>query len=81
MNIYKVERTDTVGYDEFDSFIIIAPSLDIARETNPRGEPVDNGSFSSWVSRKDIDSLEITRIGVADEDQQPGIVLASYNAG
>ena len=81
MNIFKVERTDKVGYDEYDSFVIIAESENEARVTDPSGKPVEDSIFSSWVKVRDLDKLIVTLIGVANEDQEPGIVLTSFNAG
>lgn len=34
-----------------------------------------------WVCGKDINSLNVTLIGVAVNDTEPGIVIASFNAG
>ena len=33
-----------------------------------------------WVNPEDIDKIKVTCIGVANEDQEKGIVLASFNA-
>jgi hypothetical protein len=32
MNLYKLERTDSCGYDEYDSMIVAAPNLRIVME-------------------------------------------------
>ena len=53
MYLYKLERTDSWSYDEYDSAIVAAPTEQDARLMNPDGEGV------YWVDgewkRKDRD--------------------------
>lgn len=37
MNLYLLERQDDVGYDEFDSIVVAAPSERAARAIRPPG--------------------------------------------
>lgn len=72
MNLYKVERTDSIDYDEYDSAVIAAESEDEARSTPP-------AKYSTWSAP--IESLQITLIGVAKEGTFPGVIVSSFNAG
>jgi len=36
---------------------------------------------SSWINFKDINQLSVEYIGEASEEQERGVVLASFNAG
>ena len=69
MKIYLVEENDSVGYDEYDSIVVIAESeekaIEIAKETCY--------NFGN--------NLSLTDLGIAHEDQSTGCVLASFNAG
>lgn len=57
MNIYKVSRTDTIGYDEYDSFVIACKDEETARNTYPStfmsGKDDD---FGKWNGKEFIDS-------------------------
>ena len=72
LNLYLVERPDRPGWDEFDSFVVAAATVEEARQTRP-------GSYGGWA--RDIATLKVTLVGVAVADVKPGIVLASFNAG
>jgi len=85
MNIYKVETIFNVSYDEYDSFVCIAVSEQEAREMHPDGPTKRNPEYkralSTWVDFAQINSLKVTLIGVANDNQNKGIVLSSFNAG
>lgn len=89
MNIYKVTWNDgDVGYDQYDSFIVIAGSEDEARSTHPSdfvgdfiSEEQAFGCDVSWCSYADRHELKVELIGTALEDQHKGVVLSSFNAG
>lgn len=38
MNIYLVDRLESIGYDQYDSFVTIAENEDEARQTHPNPE-------------------------------------------
>ena len=86
MYIFLVQRTDKVGYDEYDSFICVANSESQARLMNPNYNEIENNLYfnfdypyiSDWV--KNPNSLVVTKIGKADSNQ-PRVILSSYNAG
>tara|TARA_R110000824_G_scaffold153443_2_gene325095 strand:+ start:171 stop:422 length:252 start_codon:yes stop_codon:yes gene_type:complete len=83
MKIYKIERRDDVGYDEFDSMIVAADSEDDAKSIHPYGDasfPCWNNDYGSWVRKEEIDTLlKIWCIG--ETELKKGVILASFNAG
>jgi hypothetical protein len=97
MNIYKVEQDWNNGYDTYSDFVCIAENEQAARETHPSEYVTHNkdgkwyGTYSrggeyeqdgsDWVSFDEIGRLEVTLIGVANADQNKGVVCASFHAG
>jgi hypothetical protein len=91
MNIYKVSRTDTVGWDQYDAFVCIAETEEAARNMHPYEDDHDDiwdipdtyddgyRRNTGWVKRKEIGTLKIEHIGTADG--LPGIILSSFCAG
>lgn len=96
MKIYKVERTDSWGYDDYDSFICVAPTPEAAQWMMPdeyyiRKEDGLYFQFSDGTEKKEdgpnwspwatnISDIKVTEIGEAYSDNAE-IILASYNAG
>jgi len=96
-NIYLVKRTDPGGYDEWDSFVVIATDETEARYTYPDPYHRWDHLHLGWVmvfqdgSTKpcskyhgwvdDPEQLEVTKIGVADYTPENPVILASFNAG
>lgn len=81
MNIYKVERTDSVDYDEYDSFVIIAETESVARYTHPAGYDIEDAArgSNSWpVLPEDI---IVTLIGRSAGGIPAGVICVSFNAG
>lgn len=73
MNLYLLEREDDIGYDEFDSIVVAAPTEQAARAIRPRG---------GWVYGEawdDAEKLTCTNIGTTHLPS--GIVHESFNAG
>lgn len=81
MNIYKVERTDNVDYDEYDSFVIIAETESVARYTHPNGCDIEDAGLSgnSWPVMPE--DLMVTFVGRVDGNTIVGVICASFNAG
>lgn len=93
MNIYLVSRTDSIGYDEYDSFIIACKDEETARNTYPSN--FMNNEFAVWNGENYVDSsgypesgcwvdnpkkLEVKLLGKAAKGVN-GILCASFNAG
>lgn len=70
MKLFLLSRTDNVGYDEYDAFLVRAKTEEEARQlANPKG------SWSSWTTPENITCEIISNRGVA------GVIIASFNAG
>lgn len=89
MNIYLVSRTDKFSWDDYDSFVCVAPdektALDIIPDTDTENplfyENIDTSgftfSFGSWTGPN---HRKCELIGIANE-AKIRIVCASFNAG
>ena len=95
IKLWLIKRTDPIGYDEFDSMIVAAPTEEEARTYHPngvtRGYKKDgyweykylNSSYyppPSWYGWGRIEDLEVSYLGTTDREIQ-GVILASFNAG
>ena len=94
MKIFKVERTDSIDYDDYDGFVCVAESEEQARWMTPdpefhmwkdgvycysyREQAAVNSDYTNWV--KDPNTLEITELDVS-KFNSPQVILASFNAG
>lgn len=88
MNIYKITDDSALGFDMYDSAIVVAHDEDDAREIHPsefvkdwESEEKEYGIDSSWVSYKDRKDISVELIGKANDDAVRGVVLSSFNAG
>ena len=81
MKIYLVWQVDNNGYDTYDSCVVCAENEDDAKTITPDDEiytePV--GPYTNWALKKE--SIFCREIGVANENQERGVILASFNAG
>ena len=86
MNIYKCSQNDNTGYDTFDAFVCYAKDETEAKNMLP--EP----TWSSWSKEREgkyttgewafgPDSVKVEFIGMAPEQLEAGVILASFNAG
>lgn len=76
MNLYLIERTDKIGWDEYDSAVVCAESLEDAKKINPCEYAEKQGK--QWVDPQHITGV---LIGTADPSITRGVVCASFNAG
>lgn len=84
MNIYLVSRTDDWSYEDYVSFVCIANGAEEAQQLHPDGGSlthyptnIERGEYGCWP--RDIKLIDVKLIGVANNDQQKGIVLSSFN--
>lgn len=78
--LWLISQDENENYDTYDSAVVAAATEQEARETHPSGDPADWGkSYSGWC--KSPDQVKATLIGVASRGVQPGVVIASFNAG
>lgn len=82
MNIYLVQRTDGVDYDEYAGFICVAESEESALKIceDAHGSHGENGEndWGSWPRRK---TVAVTLIGNAVDWLEPGIIFDDFRAG
>lgn len=87
MNLYLVERTDPVDWNEHDAMVVCARDEAHARSLQPAFVSVlDEDDPIPWRSAHykppvDPTSLRVRRIGTAARGMKAGCVLASFIAG
>ena len=75
LGLYVVHRGDEVGYDETTAYVAAARDEAHARKL---GETCSGDQPASvWYAPE----TAVTRIGTADPQVDPGIVIADYHAG
>lgn len=89
MNIYLISQTENLGYDKYDSAVVVAESEEQAKSIHPSGRLFDpdaedylrwDYTFSSWASNPE--NVKATWIGTAGSHLNAGhVVCASFNAG
>lgn len=79
MNLYLISQVENNKYNTFDSAVVAAESEDEARLIHPGGNDWDPERGSGWAKSPAAVSVEL--IGEAVEGTEPGVVLASFNAG
>ncbi len=85
LKLYLVENNtgEGTGYDTYSEFVVCAESEKEARETHP----CDNQNweydkiYSSWISFKNVNKLNVKYLGEADKGVEKGVIVASYHAG
>ena len=73
MKIYLIKSKENLGYDTYDSMLIIAGSEGRAIEMS-----IIEGTYNTWVTNKD--ELTIEDIGISHTEEER-IVITSFNAG
>ena len=84
LNLYFVMRHTDWGYDRYDSFVICCKNEYVARHTHPCESYKwyeKKGSRGDWVSKSEINGLNVIHLGQANAGIKNGVVLASFNAG
>jgi|WetSurMetagenome_2_1015567.scaffolds.fasta_scaffold106554_4 hypothetical protein len=90
MNIYRIYQTENVGYDTYDSAVVVAENEEEARMMNPAYKGTDTDiwplfmsnwedEYSGWASSPENVSVE--KIGIAVPGLRKGPIVSSFNAG
>lgn len=80
MNLYLIESRIDLGWDAYDSAVVVAASEEEAKATHPGGNNAYwNDTYCDWLSSPE--SVKCTLLGTAVEGSIPGVVCASFNAG
>lgn len=83
MNLYKLSQRQIVGYDTYDSCVVVAESADEARMILPSNyltrEDIEDG-YDCWPTDPTVILVEL--LGTAlDTLGKNRVVCASFNAG
>lgn len=76
MNIYVLTRKGRTGWDEYDSFCVVAPTAQSARKIAMRC--AGDYDHCDWTSPRDAD---IENVGTARDGVKATILVSSFNAG
>ena len=85
--LWKIERTDTVDYDEYSAAVVVAKTEAEARMIHPGNhggyswyEMTEEGGGTSWPRKPE--ELKVTKLGTAAPGLTAGtVVVASFRAG
>lgn len=72
MKLYLVARTDDIGYDEYDAFVVRAASPEDAAAV------VADSHNYTWPVKNGGENIEVTELSADGEET---IILSSFNAG
>ena len=96
MNIYKIWVDSWLGYDSYDSAIVVAKDKETARHIHPGDFPEDpvkgynfkTGRFDKpWYESDCIldwtkpENVNVTLVGTTDLFSEGTVLCASFNAG
>lgn len=83
MNLYLITRNDWHDYDQYDSAVVAAPNEEVAKSFIE--EDLEYWTHSYYLDyhleRRTPLDITIELIGTAVDGIEPGIVVASFNAG
>lgn len=78
MNLYLISQEHNTDYDTFDSAVVCAETEDEARLIRPDGYDPTDTDYDCWAAPAYV---TVKYLGIADPSIEPGLVLASFNAG
>ena len=88
MNIYKCSQTDNGNYDTYDSFVCYAKDETEARNMLPDDKyadwytpPKPKQAYGRGEWAISPDSVKVEFIGLAPQQTEAKVILASFNAG
>ena len=81
MKLYLLSQDDNHAYDTYDSCVVCAESEEDAKTITPDDKVFikPTSYYTNWARFEE--SISCKEIGVANENQVRGVVLASFNAG
>ena len=80
MKLYLLEQNDNNGYDIYDSLLVCAENEADAITIGPDGELFKEADeWADWALSKE--SITCKEIGEANEMQERGVIISSFNAG
>jgi len=82
MKLWLISQDENTTWDTYDSAVVAAETEDEARRIHPAGDYWNRPEYeglNGWC--KFPEQVEVKLLGEAAPDIEPGIVLASFNAG
>lgn len=80
MNLYYLSQDDRTYWDTYDSCIVCAENEEEAKKIHPNGSIFDETEkLKSWADS--LETIGCTKIGIAENNVDKGVVIASFNAG
>lgn len=86
MKLWLLSQDENDGYDTYDSVVVAAENEVLAKAIHPSQigdyapkDPWVSSYYRTWASSPDKVNCKI--IGDAIEGTEPGVILASFNAG
>ena len=79
MKLWILSRIDNVGYDEYDSFVVLAKDESEARKLANDYDPV--ASYDTRRKHRWDDSKIVTCEQISLRTRKADVLLGSYNAG
>ena len=92
LNIYKIWTDNWLGYDTFDSAIVVARDEEAARHIHPngttRGWNEETGCYDKWWYESDEtleswtmpENVNVVLVGTTDFFEEGTVLCASFNA-
>lgn len=93
MNIYKISQSVHNGYDTYDAAIVAAETSQEAQVIHPGRRQIWSPKHNQWVDPSypddpydyrdwaPIDAVTVQLLAENVPNLQPGVILASFNAG
>jgi hypothetical protein len=79
VKLWKISQTKNDGYDTYDSAVVAAETEELARLTMPSESEKWGERYSAWAP--DPTHVRVKLIGNAIDEIEPGVIVASFNAG
>jgi len=79
MKLFLISQDVNVGYETYDSAVVVADSESDAREMHPYDGSLESQDGYGWLRSKDRHLISVKYLG--ETTLKSGIVCASYNAG
>ena len=81
LKLFRLSQSENNNYDTYDSCIVCAENEEDAKTIDPNGGEFKpySGGWGDWALTKE--GIKWEEIGIANENQERGVILASFNAG
>ena len=77
MNLYYLWQDENKDYDTYDSCVVCAENEEEAKSIHPD----ENWGWRSCTWASSVENVKCELIGIATDNVEKGVVIASFNAG